>query len=180
MYKGNKRGSVLKEVWWVVRIVREAKVVGVRVWIMTSKVFSETESNRLPKHQPWDMTIDFVENAPKIMDCKIYPLTLDEQEKMKEYIHTELEKKFIRHSKSPIASPLFFVGKKDGKQWLVIDYRKVNAITIPDLGPIPLLQEEIDKVKDARLFTKLDIQTVLCLVLFVCVWLSICVNSSPR
>ena len=103
------------------------------------------------------MTIDFVENAPKIMDCKIYPLTLDEQEKMKEYIHTELEKKFIRHSKSPIASPPFFVGKKDGKQWLVIDYRKVNAITIPDLGPIPLLQEEIDKVKDARLFTKLDI-----------------------
>ena len=32
-------------------------------------------------------------------------------------------------------------------------------ITIPDLGPILLLQEEIDKVKDARLFTKLDIQT---------------------
>ena len=38
MYKGNKRESVLKEVWWVARIVREAKVVGVRVWIMTSHV----------------------------------------------------------------------------------------------------------------------------------------------
>ena len=36
MYKGNKRESVLKEVWWVVRIIREAKVVGVRVWIMTT------------------------------------------------------------------------------------------------------------------------------------------------
>ena len=35
MYKGNKRESVLKEVWWVVCIIREAKVVGVRVWIMT-------------------------------------------------------------------------------------------------------------------------------------------------
>ena len=35
MYKGNKRESVLEEVWWVVRIIREAKVVGVRVWIMT-------------------------------------------------------------------------------------------------------------------------------------------------
>ena len=33
--QGNKRESVLKEVWWVVRIIREAKVVGVRVWIMT-------------------------------------------------------------------------------------------------------------------------------------------------
>jgi hypothetical protein len=37
------------------------------------KVFSEKESNRLPKHQPWDLTIDFIEGAPKIMDCKIYP-----------------------------------------------------------------------------------------------------------
>jgi hypothetical protein len=105
------------------------------------KIFSETESNRPPKHQPWDLTIDFVENAPKIMDCKIYPLTIIEQEKMKEYIHTEMEKNFLRHSKSPIASPPFFVGKKDGKQRLVIDYRKVNAVTVPDLGPIDEQQD---------------------------------------
>jgi hypothetical protein len=123
------------------------------------KVFSEKELNRLPKHQPWDLTIDFIEGAPKIMDCKIYPLTLSEDEKMREYIRTELEKHFIRHSKSPICSPPFFVGKKDGKQCLVIDYRKVNAVTIADNGTIPLLQEEIDKVKDARLFTKLDVRT---------------------
>jgi hypothetical protein len=123
------------------------------------KVFSEKESNRLPKHQPWDLTIDFIEGAPKIMDCKIYPLTLSEDEKMREYIRTELEKRFIRHSKSPICSPPFFVGKKDGKQRLVIDYRKVNAVTVADNGTIPLLQEEIDKVKDARLFTKLDVRT---------------------
>jgi hypothetical protein len=124
-----------------------------------SKVFSETESNRLPKHQPWDLTINFIEGAPKIMDCKIYPLTLDEQGKMWEYIHGELEKQFIRHSKSPITSPPFFVRKKDGRQCLVINYRKVNAVTVADNGPIPLLQEEIDKVKDTRLFTKLHIQT---------------------
>jgi hypothetical protein len=123
------------------------------------KVFSETESNCLPKHQPWDLTIDFIEDAPKMMDCKIYPLTLDEQGKMREYIHVELEKQFIRHSKSPICSPPFFVGKKDGQQHLVIDYRKVNVVMVPVLGPIPLLQEEIDEVKDAQLFTKLDIRT---------------------
>jgi hypothetical protein len=93
------------------------------------------------------------------MDCKIYPLTLSEDKKMREYIQTELEKQFIRHSKSPICSPPFFVGKKDGRQRLVIDYRKVNVVTVADNGTIPLLQEEIDKVKDARLFTKLDIRT---------------------
>ena len=39
MYKGNKRESVFKEVWWVVHIMREAKVVGVRVWIMTPRYY---------------------------------------------------------------------------------------------------------------------------------------------
>jgi hypothetical protein len=61
------------------------------------------------------MAIDFVPNAPKILDCKINPLTVVEQERLKQYIKAELEKKFIRPSKSPIASPPFFVGKKDGK-----------------------------------------------------------------
>ena len=36
MCKENKGESVLEEVWWVVRIIREAEVVGVRVWIMTT------------------------------------------------------------------------------------------------------------------------------------------------
>ena len=43
MYKGNRRESVLKEVWWVVHIMREAKVVGVRVWIMTNDTLGHKE-----------------------------------------------------------------------------------------------------------------------------------------
>ena len=42
MYKGNKRELVFKEVWWVVCIIREAKVVGVRVWIMTAMGLSQS------------------------------------------------------------------------------------------------------------------------------------------
>ena len=49
MYKGNKRESVLEEVWWVVRIIREAKVVGVRVWIMTRVAGSEEVDPNDPK-----------------------------------------------------------------------------------------------------------------------------------
>ena len=68
-----------------------------------------------------------------------------------------LEKGFICPSKSRISSPLFFVGKKDGKQHPVIDYRRLNTITKPDRFPIPLLQEMIDRVQKAKLFTKVDI-----------------------
>jgi hypothetical protein len=92
------------------------------------------------------------------MDCKIYPLTLVEQGKLEDYIKENLEKGYIRPSKSQYSSPFFFVGKKDGKSRPVIDYRKLNAFTIPDRYPLPLIQELVDKVKDARLFSKMDVR----------------------
>jgi hypothetical protein len=56
------------------------------------KVFSEEEARRFPEHQPWDIEIKFTEDAPKILDCKIYPLMLTEQGKLDEYIKENLEK----------------------------------------------------------------------------------------
>ena len=69
-----------------------------------------------------------------------------------------LAKGFICPSKSKISSPLFFVGKKDGKERPIIDYRRLNSITEPDWFPIPLLQEMIDKMQKAKLFSKVDIR----------------------
>jgi hypothetical protein len=66
-----------------------------------------------------------------MLDCKIYPLTLVEQGKLEEYIKENLEKGYIRPSKSQYSSP-FFVGKKDGKSRPVIDYRKLNSFMVPD------------------------------------------------
>jgi hypothetical protein len=122
------------------------------------KVFSEEEAKRYLQHQPWDITIDLTEDAPKTMDCKIYPLTLVEQGKLEDYIKENLEIGYIRPSKSQYSSPFFFVGKKDGKSRPVIDYGKLNVFTIPDRYLLPLIQELVDKVKDARLFSKMDVR----------------------
>ena len=120
------------------------------------KVFSETEAARFPEHQPWDIAIDFTEDTPKSLDCKIYPLTIAEQGQLDNYIKENLEKGYIQPSKSQYLSPFFFVGKKDGKLRPVVDYRKLNSFTIPDRYPLPLIQELVDKVRDVRLFTKID------------------------
>jgi hypothetical protein len=98
-----------------------------------------------------------VEGAPKMLDCKIYPLTLAEQGKLENYIKENLEKGYIRPLKSQYSSLFFFIGKKDGKSWPVIDYRKLNSFTIPDRYPLPLIQELVDKVRDTRLFSKVDV-----------------------
>ena len=48
-----------------------------------AKVFNEEASHRLPQHQPWDHTIDLKPNAPSSLNCKIYPLTVQEKEALR-------------------------------------------------------------------------------------------------
>jgi hypothetical protein len=116
------------------------------------KVFSEEEAKRFPQKQPWDIAIELVVNAPKVLDCKIYPLTLEKQGKLCEYIKENLEKGYFCPSKSLYSSPFFFVGKKDGKLCPVVDYRKLNTYMVPDRYPLPLIQELVDKVRASAIY----------------------------
>ena len=54
----------------------------------------------------------------------------------------------------------FFVDKKDASNTLqpCQDYRYVNTHTIKDAYPLPLVQNLIDQVKDAKVFTKFNVQ----------------------
>ena len=92
------------------------------------------------------------------MDCKIYPLSKDKQTQLEEFLKENLETNQIRPSKSPMASPFFFVKKKDGKLRPVQDYRKLNEMTIKNRYPLPLISELIDKLTHAKIFSKMDIQ----------------------
>ena len=121
------------------------------------KVLSEKEAWHLPQHQPWDISINLVGGDNHTLGCKVYPLTSMERPKLDKHILDMLEKGFICPSKSKISSPLFVVGKKDGKEHPVINCRRLNSITEPDQFPIPLLQKMIDKVQGAKLFSKVDI-----------------------
>ena len=69
-----------------------------------------------------------------------------------------MEKGYISKSKSPYASPFFFIKKKDGKLHPVQDYCKLNEYTIKNKYPLPLIPDLIAQVKDAWIFTKFDIR----------------------
>ncbi|KAL5536236.1 hypothetical protein ACEPAF_57 [Sanghuangporus sanghuang] len=56
-----------------------------------------------------------------------------------------------------MASPFFFIKKEDGSLQVIQDYRKLNKGTVKNKYPLPLINELIDKVKDARYITKLDV-----------------------
>jgi len=58
-----------------------------------------------------------------------------------------------------MASPVFLIKKKDGSLFLVQDYRKLNAMTVKNTYPFPLIPDILNKVSEAKAkyFVKLDV-----------------------
>ena len=121
-------------------------------------VFSEQESERLPEHKTWDHAIDLVPRAPANIRTKVYPMSLNEQAELNSFLDENLRKGYIQPSKSPIASPVFFVKKKDGKLRFVQDYRRLNEYTVKNRYPLPLVADIIGRLRGARYFTKFDVR----------------------
>jgi len=57
---------------------------------------------------------------------KVYPLSREERDEVREFVKEQLRKGYIWPSKSLQIVLVFFVGKKDGKKWMVQDYRYLN------------------------------------------------------
>jgi transposase InsO family protein len=121
------------------------------------EVFSKTSFDSLPERKRWDHAIELIPQAVA-RSCKVYPLSRDEQGQLDEFLEENLRTGRIRPSKSPMASPVFFIKKKDGSLRLVQDYRALNDLTIKNRYPLPLVSELIGQLKDARFFTKLDVR----------------------
>jgi hypothetical protein len=78
-------------------------------------LFNDEAANRFPPSREWDHAIDLKPGAPDVLDCKVYPMTRDEDTALKKFLDEMVAKGYIRPSKSPYTSPFFFVKKKDGK-----------------------------------------------------------------
>jgi hypothetical protein len=120
-------------------------------------VFSKTSFDALPDRKIWDHAIELVPDS-KSTNCKVYPLSPKEQGELDAFLEENLKTGRIRPSKSPMASPVFFVKKKDGSLCLVQDYRSLNAMTIRNRYPLPLISEFIHQLREAKYFTKLDVR----------------------
>ena len=60
-----------------------------------ARLFDEEASHRFPPSCPWDHAIDFVKDTPPFLDCKIYPMTWEEDVTLKEFLTEQLKKGYI-------------------------------------------------------------------------------------
>ena len=105
----------------------------------------------------WDHAIDVKEGfMPR--KGKVYPLSREEREEVREFVKEQLGKGYIWPSKSSQTVPVFFVGKKDGKKRMVQDYQYLNEWTIKNNYLLPLISDVLENIGTKKLFTKMDLR----------------------
>ena len=123
-------------------------------WI---KVFSKKQSERMPTRKIWDHAIDIKKGFMPRKE-KVYLLSREEREEVREFINKQLRKGYIRLLKLPQTAPVFFIEKKNGKKQMVQDYRYLNKWTIKNNYPLPLILDIVENIGTKKVFTKIDLR----------------------
>ena len=80
-------------------------------------------------------------------------------EEVRKHLKEMLDIGAIRRSNSPWASPVVLVRKKDGSLRFCIDLRKLNARTVKDTYSLPRIEDALDSLNGACIFTSLDLKS---------------------
>lgn len=89
----------------------------------------------------------------------LYSMSREELLVLRKTLTELLAKGWIRPSSSAAASPVLFAKKPNGGLRFCVDYRGLNAITVPDRYPLPLFKETLRQLSKAQWFTKLDVKS---------------------
>ena len=123
-----------------------------------SDVFPKDLPGGLPPSRKLDHRIELVPGAepPHRAPYRMSPQGLDE---LKKQLTDLTEKGYIQPSVSPFGAPVLFVPKKDGGIRMCVDYRALNRVTVHNRYPLPRIDELLDRLRGAQLFTKIDLRS---------------------
>lgn len=102
-------------------------------------------------------TIDTGVSVPVKQAPRRPPMAFAKEEE--KIIETQLKNGVITQSNSPWASPLVYVRKKDGSTRPCVDYRRLNKLTRKDAFPLPRMDDCLDSLSNASVFSSLDLQS---------------------
>ena len=109
-----------------------------------------------PPPQELDHRIELILGAEpphRAPDC-MSPQGLDE---LKKQLADVTKKGYIQPSVSPFGVPVLFFPQKDGGIRMCVDYRALNRVIVHNRYPLSRIDELLDRLRGARLFTKIDL-----------------------
>lgn len=118
-----------------------------------SKYFTEGIPSR--RVQTGECVINLIDKNKVVQRCP-YRLAPSEKDIVREKVQQLLDAGVIRESSSPFASPILLVTKKDNSYRMCVDYRELNSNTQSEHYPLPRIEDQIDQLAGAKLFSSLD------------------------
>jgi hypothetical protein len=126
------------------------------------KDYHDTVTNdpptELPPERNHTHAIELLADTPPVNKHQ-YRLTWSEKEELNKQVKELLTQGFIRESSSPFNAPILFVKKKDGTLRMCMDYRSLNNFTVKNRFPLPLIDDILDSIGSAKVFSKLDLMS---------------------
>jgi hypothetical protein len=116
-------------------------------------VFSNEVSPGLPSKRGIEHQIDLVPGAP-LPNRPPYRTNPKETKEIQCQMQELLDKGYVKESLSPCDVLVLLVPKKDGTWRMCVDYRAINNITVRYRHPIPRLDDMLDELSSAIIFTK--------------------------
>jgi len=108
-------------------------------------IFGKKASEKMLMKKVWDHAIELNEEFV-LRKEKVYPLSRKERRKVCKFIEEQLRKEYIKLSKLPQMALVFFIGKKDGKKYMVQDYQYLNKWTIKNNYPLLLISDIVENI----------------------------------
>ncbi|GBM96973.1 Retrovirus-related Pol polyprotein from transposon 17.6, partial [Araneus ventricosus] len=152
------------KVWFMHTQVYEARIEDeIEVKHVTNprirKELSQLINNYIPKKTETtnvSMRIILKDDVPVYQPAR--RLSSTENQAVNKQIDEWLDQGIVRQSSSEYASPIVLVKKKDGTARLCVDYRKLNRKLVKDRFPLPLIEDVLDKLQDAKVYSTLDLK----------------------
>ena len=121
-------------------------------------VFPDELPPGLPPKRGIEHRIDLIPGAP-LPNKAPYRVNPEETKEIQRQVQKLLDKGHVRESLSPCAVPVILVPKHDGSMRMCSDCRPINAITIRYRHPIPRLDDMLDELSGATIFSKIDLKS---------------------
>ena len=119
-------------------------------------IFLKDLVNQLLENKSHDYIID-LKLDKTVLYKSLYNFSKTELATLWDYIDTNLLNNFIKSFKLSVEASILFVKKKDNTLRLCVDYRSLNLITIKNCYLLSLINKSLNHLKQAKIFTKLDL-----------------------